>query len=175
MNSTVIESASECVNPMSIVQLIHWFLIAKGQLYDGYVHLVSSFILMFIFGGYLWIVLVVGPNWMKNREPYNVVDLIRLYNVFQVIACTFCVVRSHQLGFTFAFLWKCEKFENFSDLVKLEVKIGYWLFLILRIVEFVETFFFVLRKKQNQASFLHIFHHIGSVLMTWLFIVSEAG
>lgn len=155
--------------------MLIYLLSFKAQLYDSYFHLVSSFVLMFIFGGYLWIVLVIGPAWMKNRGPYNVIDLIRLYNVFQVIACTFCVVRAHQLGFTLYYVWKCEKFENISDLVKLEVKIGYFLFLVLRIVEFVETFFFVLRKKQNQASFLHIFHHIGSVLMTWLFIVSDAG
>lgn len=112
---------------------------------------------------------------MKNREPFNVVDLIRLYNVVQVIACSIYVVRAHQLGFTINYLFKCEKFEFFSDLVKLEIKIGYWLFLALRSFEFMETVFFVLRKKHNQASFLHIFHHIGSVLMTWLFIVSDAG
>lgn len=112
---------------------------------------------------------------MKTRGPYNVTDLIRLYNIFQVIACTIYVTRAHSVGFSFQFLWKCEKFDWVSDLGRIEVKIGYWLFLLLRIFEFTETIFFVLRKKQKQASFLHIFHHIGSVLMTWLFIVSDAG
>lgn len=27
--------------------------------------------------------------------------------------------------------------------------------------------FFVLRKKQNQVSFLHVYHHTGMVLLTW--------
>lgn len=130
---------------------------------------------MAVCGLYLWFVLVAGPAWMKTRDPYDVIDLIRLYNIFQVIACSIYVSRAYQLGFTFKYLWKCERFEWFSDLVKLEVKIGYWLFLILRCIEFMETVFFVLRKKGKQASFLHIFHHIGSVLMTWLFIVSGAG
>lgn len=130
---------------------------------------------MFICGVYLWFVLVAGPEFMSTRGPYNIKDLIRLYNIFQVFVCSFYVIRAHQLGFSLKYLWTCEKFESFSNLVRLEVKIGYWLFLALRTFEFMETVFFVLRKKQNQASFLHIFHHLGSVMMTWLFIVSNAG
>lgn len=131
--------------------------------------------MLFICLLYLWFVLVFGPEFMKKRDPYNVVDLIRLYNIFQVLACTFYVVRSHQMGFTLHYLWRCEKFEWFSELTKLEVKVGYWLFLVLRMIEFWETVFFIVRKKNKQASFLHIFHHIGSVAMTWLFIVADAG
>jgi hypothetical protein len=136
---------------------------------------VISLILLFIFGVYVWFVVRIGPQFMKARDPYNVIDLVRLYNVFQVIVCCTYVFRAYQVGFTFEFLWKCEKFEWLSDLAKIEATIGFWLFLLLRIFEFSETIFFVLRKKQNQASFLHIFHHIGSVLMTWLFLVAEAG
>lgn len=112
---------------------------------------------------------------MKFRDAFDIIDLVRLYNVFQVIVCCIYVTRAYNIGFTFEFLWKCEKFAWLSDLAKIEVRIGYWLFLLLRVFEFSETIFFVLRKKQKQASFLHIFHHIGSVLMTWLFIVAEAG
>ncbi|CRK87230.1 CLUMA_CG001034, isoform A [Clunio marinus] len=144
------------------------------EIYDTYFHLVASIFLVVICGVYLWFVLVAGPAWMKNREPYNVIHLIRLYNLFQVFACTVYVTRAQQLGFSLKYIFKCEKFENFSDLVRIEVIIGYWLFLVLRTIEFLETVFFVLRKKQNQASFLHIFHHIGSVAMTWLFIISNA-
>jgi hypothetical protein len=144
-------------------------------LYERYFHVVSLLVLLLIFGAYLWFVLAAGPKFMSKREPYNVTDLVRIYNIFQVIVCTTYVVQAYRLGFTFKYIFKCERFEFLSDDVMLEVQIGAWLFLNLRVFEFVETIFFVLRKKQNQASFLHIFHHIGSVLMTWLFIVSRAG
>jgi hypothetical protein len=112
---------------------------------------------------------------MMKREPYDVTDLVRIYNVFQVIVCTIYVISAYRIGFTLNFIFKCERFNFLNDDVKLAVQIGAWLFLGLRVFEFMETVFFVLRKKQNQASFLHIFHHIGSVMMTWLFIVSNAG
>jgi GNS1/SUR4 family len=146
-----------------------------AQMFESYLYLVSAAVLLAIFSLYLWFVLVFGPSFMKNREPFDIISLIRTYNGFQVFACTFIVVRGHYMGFTLNYLWVCEKFEYFTELQRVEVKICYWLFLGLRCVEFVETVFFVLKKKLNQASFLHIFHHIGSALMTWLFIVSNAG
>lgn len=152
-----------------------FFCSFTAYLIDTYLHITSAFVLVFIFGIYLWFVLIAGPEFMKNREPFDVTALIRLYNVLQVIMCLMYITRGLQLGFSLKYLWKCEKFSNLPDLVRLEVNIGYWLFLTLRVFEFIETVFFVLRKKHNQASFLHIFHHIGSVLMTWLFIVSDAG
>jgi elongation of very long chain fatty acids protein 7 len=142
---------------------------------EQYFYLVSAAFLLALFAVYLWFVLVFGPAIMKDREAFDVTGLIRLYNAFQVFACLFFIIRSNQIGFYWRHLWVCEKFEFFPDLVRIEVKIGYWLFLALRCVEFIETVFFVVRKKQEQASFLHIFHHIGSVLMTWLFIVMNVG
>lgn len=34
-----------------------------------------------------------------------------------------------------------------------------WLYYICKITELLDTVFFVLRKKQNQISFLHLYHH----------------
>lgn len=134
-----------------------------------------SFVLFCIFAGYLWIVLLAGPKFMKNREAFNITKVVQFYNICQVIVCSIYVIRSQMIGFTMNHLWKCERFEFLSEDIKLEVRIGFWFFLLVRLAEFWETIFFILRKKPNQASFLHIFHHIGSVLMTWLFIVMNAG
>lgn len=34
-----------------------------------------------------------------------------------------------------------------------------WLYYMCKITELLDTVFFVLRKKQNQISFLHVYHH----------------
>lgn len=142
---------------------------------DKYLVWSSFVILLFTFGVYLWFVLFSGPKFMEKREPYDVTDWIRAYNCFQVVICTYFVAGGIYLGFTPKYFFKCERFDFLKDDAKLKMLIGTWLFLGLRVFEFVETIFFVLRKKQNQASFLHIFHHIGSILMTWLFIYMHAG
>lgn len=140
-----------------------------------HIDLISFLFICMTCGAYLWFVIIAGPKLMEKREPYNVKPLLRVYNISQVVVCTIIVTRTYQLGFTFEYVFKCERFEFLGDLEKSEIKLGGWLFLMLRTLEFVETVFFVLRKKEKQASFLHIFHHIGSVLMTWLFLVCHAG
>ena len=41
------------------------------------------------------------------------------------------------------------------------------LYFLVKLVDLLDTVFFVLRKKQNQVSFLHVYHHVGMVLGSW--------
>jgi len=50
-----------------------------------------------------------------------------------------------------------------------------WLFIIFRATEFFETVVFVLRKKQNQVSFLHLYHHIAVVAIMWMLLKYNCG
>lgn len=34
-----------------------------------------------------------------------------------------------------------------------------WVYYMCKLIELLDTVFFVLRKKQNQISFLHVYHH----------------
>lgn len=112
---------------------------------------------------------------MKDRPPYKLKNTIRVYNIFQIFACTVFVTKTYMLGFDFRFLWRCEKFSFLSDRDIAELYFGTWMFLLLRLFEFVETIFFILRKKNNQASFLHIYHHVSTVILMWIFITFDTG
>lgn len=46
---------------------------------------------------------------------------------------------------------------------------------MLRIFELLETVFFVLRKKWNQITFLHVVHHVSSILIFWMFLKYSGG
>lgn len=39
---------------------------------------------------------------------------------------------------------------------------------MLKILDLLDTIFIILRKKQNQVSFLHVYHHGGMVLGGWI-------
>lgn len=121
---------------------------------------------------YLWFVFKAGPNFMKNRQPYNLTTIIRLYNIFQVAACIYFVATFHSFGFTFKYTWQC----SIGKVPFLDHMLSHAsYYLMLRIVEFVETVFFVLRKKHNQVSGLHVYHHISTVVVFWTFIKYNLG
>ncbi len=50
-----------------------------------------------------------------------------------------------------------------------------WHTMFVKLIELVETVFFVLRKKQNQISFLHVYHHVTTFVMLWLFVKYSLG
>jgi hypothetical protein len=42
-----------------------------------------------------------------------------------------------------------------------------WLYYIVKIIDLIDTVLFALRKKANQITFLHVFHHSSMVLNGW--------
>ena len=140
-----------------------------------YFYGIGTVILLVIFAVYLWIVFFAGPKFMKNRRPYKVTNIIRVYNIFQIIVCSIFVIRSIQLGFDHRFIWRCESFDWLTTEELAEIKAGTWLFMLLRMFEFIETIFFILRKKENQASFLHVYHHITVIALMWVYLTCDTG
>jgi energy-converting hydrogenase Eha subunit C len=44
---------------------------------------------------------------------------------------------------------------------------GYTYACLIKRIELVETLFYALRKKSNQVSFLHVYHHISTLWLAW--------
>lgn len=127
----------------------------------------APLVLTFVF--YLFFVLSVGPRFMQDRKAYKLSGFIRSYNVFQVIACMFFVEWSVNRGTTYKSTWRCTENQIDPRLV-MELCEHTWYFMILRMIELVETVIFVLRKKQNQVSALHIYHHMSTIVLLWIFL-----
>lgn len=106
---------------------------------------------------YLYIVLKAGPRFMQDRKPYDPRLAIRVYNLILVIINAYLFygsVSSFRWGLDF---WGCSEALHTR---KREYLLHYGhLFFHTRYLEFFDTFFFVLRKKTSQVTFLHVFHH----------------
>lgn len=48
--------------------------------------------------------------------------------------------------------------------------VGAWWYFFSKIIELFDTVFFVLRKKQNQVSFLHVYHHTFTCFFAWCYL-----
>ncbi|RZC41653.1 elongation of very long chain fatty acids protein 7, partial [Asbolus verrucosus] len=42
-----------------------------------------------------------------------------------------------------------------------------YIYFLMKVTDLLDTVFFLLRKKENQASFLHVYHHFGMILLSW--------
>ncbi|XP_044258484.1 elongation of very long chain fatty acids protein 7-like [Tribolium madens] len=116
---------------------------------------------------YLLLIYVIVPQYMKKKEPYTLKTIIFFYNIFQIVACTYVVYQFMTPLSEPLYNWNCDTFthEN-TPKSQRRLKICYYVFLI-KIVELVETVFFLMRKKLNQISGLHIYHHTSTLLLVW--------
>lgn len=124
-----------------------------------------------IFALYLIAVNFLLPNLMKKRQAYELTTITRFYNIFQVFCCIYLVMKYYENGWSYSKAINCD-FKPSREVV-LGVAGVWWFNTIVRIVELVETIFFILRKKFNQASFLHIYHHISSIAIIWSILKYE--
>lgn len=130
--------------------------------------------LILIFTVYLWFVLNIGPRYMQTQKPMSLTTFTRIYNILQVIICTYFVSTSAKYHFDIRDTWSCLPLETDKELF-LQYKAQQWWFLLLRLAELVETVVFVLRKKQNQVSTLHVYHHISTAVIVWMCIKYNAS
>ena len=124
----------------------------------------SPYPILNIFAIYLFIVKFAGPKFMQYRKPFDLNNFTRIYNLYQVISCIYLVANIPE------FLGSYNPYKCYSGRVYnlFHLKVA-WFALMLRTSEFFETIVFVLRKKQNQVSWLHVYHHIAVVTLLWIF------
>ncbi|XP_074036575.1 very long chain fatty acid elongase AAEL008004 isoform X2 [Leptinotarsa decemlineata] len=97
---------------------------------------------------YIYTAKKLGPALMENRKPFNLKKTLFVYNLMQVIFSSWLFYRM--------------------------VSTVYWYF-ISKFTEFFDTIFFIMRKKYNQISTLHLIHHGIMPIGSWLAISLSPG
>ncbi|CAH0551350.1 unnamed protein product [Brassicogethes aeneus] len=120
-----------------------------------------------IIGFYLAVVYVILPAYMKNRKPYSLKTIIYYYNIFQVVACTILIYGIATSGWTTEYTFGCQPVDYSDRPIALRMLSFVYYTFILKVIEMVETVFFLLRKKNNQVSKLHVYHHASTALIAW--------
>lgn len=122
---------------------------------------------------YLYFVKISGPRWMKEREPFQIMNIIRIYNcVMVVINAVFLYIL---LKFTYLpggryNLWCQGITGKIDDEMARYYKFG-WIFVSLRYFDLLDTVFFVLRKKFTHITQLHVIHHTIVALNAWFWVL----
>ncbi|VVC28062.1 ELO family,ELO family, conserved site [Cinara cedri] len=128
---------------------------------------------------YLLFVLKIGPTCMKNRQPMNIKLIMLIYNATQTVFNGWLVCWFLFMPGTFNYAWNYSCHSDTGPHSRYLISQLYkamWYYFISKIADLADTVFFVLRKKQSQVTFLHVYHHVNMAFTAWFhlrFIKSE--
>nr|QXU64625.1 fatty acid elongase 14 [Blattella germanica] len=140
-----------------------WFLM------DSFAY---PFIILFLYFNF---VLSWGPRFMINREPFKLNLILRLYNTIQILLNIYVLERCLTLGWFGRYRLLCEPVDWSESDHALEIARGVWVFFMIKFTDLLDTVFFVLRKRDRQVSFLHLYHHAGMFFMSYCSVKYAPG
>ncbi|XP_043786620.1 elongation of very long chain fatty acids protein-like [Apis laboriosa] len=117
---------------------------------------------------YLYFVHELGPNIMAKRKPFNLDRILQIYNLIQIVLCAFVFYKALVLAWLNDYSFYCQPVDYSYDPRAVEISRLVWLYFVIKLFDLLDTVFFVLRKKQQQISFLHVYHHTGMTFGTWV-------
>ncbi|XP_059156417.1 elongation of very long chain fatty acids protein 4-like isoform X2 [Physella acuta] len=101
----------------------------------------------------------VLPKMMEKRPALQLKVPLIIYNFVCVIInfhiCSELLLCSTALGYSYS----CQPVSYTQDPHEMRIAKALWWFYFSKCIEMLDTIFFILRKKNNQVSFLHVYHH----------------
>ncbi|XP_071809049.1 very long chain fatty acid elongase 4-like [Asterias amurensis] len=117
-----------------------------------------------------------GPKYMADRKPFDLKYIMMAYNLSLVVLSVymfkeFLVTSILNPNFNSV----CEPVDYSDDPMALRLASVCWWFYISKVIELLDTVIFILRKKNSQVSFLHVYHHSTMVMLWWVGVRWVAG
>ncbi|XP_068127921.1 very long chain fatty acid elongase 7 [Hyperolius riggenbachi] len=127
-----------------------------------------------IIGAYIYFVSSLGPRLMENRKPFDLKGLMAIYNAVMVIFSLYMVYEFLMAGWATGYSYQCDIVDYSKSPQAVRMAWTCWLYYFSKFIELLDTIFFVLRKKNSQITFLHVYHH-SIMPWTWWFGVKFAA
>jgi len=147
--------------------LWHPFWDLRDTRLDGWFLMSSPWPVLAICILYWFIVRIVGPRFMRDRPPYDVQKIMIVYNFCQTFFSLWIFSGTCYFFLTGRYNWICQPVdysENYDGYYAANIT---WWYFFSKFTDFFDTVFFVLRKKFNQCSTLHVVHHGIMPFTTW--------
>ncbi|KAI5637476.1 GNS1/SUR4 family domain-containing protein [Phthorimaea operculella] len=143
-----------------------WDFRAVLPFVDDWFLMRSPYPIIFILVTYLFFVLHCGRKFMENRPAYELRNVLLVYNAFQVVYSLYMFCLGVEGIYEFGLFEQGCFILNAKNAHRLLS--GHHLYFIAKLTELLDTVFFVLRKKWNQVSFLHVYHHSLMFSFSWI-------
>lgn len=110
----------------------------------------------------------LAPKLMENRKPFNLRKVLVYYNLFQTIFSAWIFYEYLQSGWWGHYSFKCQPVDYSTSPMAMRMARTCWWYYIAKFTEFFDTLFFILRKKQEHVSTLHVIHHGCMPFSVWM-------
>ncbi|KAH8347237.1 hypothetical protein KR059_007047 [Drosophila kikkawai] len=152
---------------------------------------------------YVYLVKVVGPRWMENRKPLHLQNTLVMYNAIQVVFSAWLFYECLMGGWWGSYSFRCQPVDYTDSPTSRRIGISGWLtghysfrcqpvdysnnprtlrmvhacwwYYFSKFTEFMDTIFFVLRKKTSQVTTLHVIHHGCMPMSVWFGVKFTPG
>ena len=106
-----------------------------------------------------------APKVLRGRS-FNVDGYVRVYNLIMVVG-SFYIGRELWVNTVGHYYWPCEPMDHTTNPRPMSIASALWLYYLSKILELLDSVFFILRGKYNQLTFLHVYHHSSMIALAW--------
>lgn len=135
----------------------------------------SPFPTLFICLSYVYLVKVLGPKFMENRKPFQLKNTLIVYNMFQMVFSAWLFYECLMGGWWGHYSFRCQPVDYTNNPTAIRMVHASWWYYFSKFTEFMDTIFFVLRKKNDHVSTLHVIHHGCMPMSVWFGVKFTPG
>lgn len=117
----------------------------------------------------------LGPRLMKHRQPVDLRAVLIVYNFAMVGLSAYMFHEFLITSWLSNYSYLCQPVDYSTSPLAMRMARACWWFFFSKIIELSDTIFFILRKKDNQITFLHVYHHATMIFNWWAGIKYLAG
>ncbi|XP_011056680.1 PREDICTED: elongation of very long chain fatty acids protein AAEL008004-like [Acromyrmex echinatior] len=130
---------------------------------------------LMIIATYIYFCVSAGPRYMKDKKPYDLKNTLIIYNFIQVLVSLYLVYEGLMAGWLYEYNFICQPVDYSYKPSSVRMANGVYLYFMCKLIELLDTVFFVLRKKDRQITFLHLYHHSMMPICAWIGVKFFAG
>ncbi|XP_055664516.1 elongation of very long chain fatty acids protein 4-like isoform X2 [Falco peregrinus] len=146
-------------------EFYNWVLESGDPRTDPWPLVHSPLPVTLLFASYLFVV-ALGPFYMRRRKPLKLRGLLIAYNLTMMTLSSYMFYEFLATSILDDYSYLCQPVDYSQSELGMRMARVCWWFFFSKVVELLDTVFFILRKKQDQVTFLHVYHH-GTMLFNW--------
>lgn len=142
---------------------------------NDWVMMSSPFPTLAICLSYAYFSKVLGPKLMENRKPFDLRGILITYNLLQTLFSTWIFYEYLMSGWAKDYSIRCQPVDYSYSPLGLRMANTCWWYYFSKFTEFFDTLFFILRKKNQHVSTLHVIHHGVMPFSVWMGVKFAPG